>query len=151
MSLIENEYTYLVKSVFRGLVGEATHENSAIRVPNDLGITEGVVCEREIFKKGVKLGIARNEGSEVTNMIKRKRKKKYTEASGGTEMSSINGVVVRKDIGAVYASGLNRMVRLGVEHRVYVASTHSLLFYPCNFWSKSKNRGTSFIHGSLLH
>ena len=35
----------------------------------------------------------------------------YTESSRGTEVGSINGVVVRENIGAVNASCLDRMIR----------------------------------------
>ena len=38
-------------------------------------------------------------------------------------MGSINSIVVRKDIGAVYASRLDWMVRLCVEDGVYVTAT----------------------------
>lgn len=41
-------------------------------------------------------------------------------------MSSPNGVVVRKNVGAVDAPRLNRVVGLRVEHRVDVAQAHSL-------------------------
>lgn len=51
--------------------------------------------------------------------------KGVVEASLGTEESSVNGVVMREDVGAVNASCLNRMVCLCVEHRVYIP-THSL-------------------------
>lgn len=47
-----------------------------------------------------------------------------TEAGVGAEESPVYGVVMGKDIGAVNASRLNRMVRLGVKHRVYIAPTH---------------------------
>lgn len=55
--------------------------------------------------------------------------KEITEAGLGTEEGSVDGVVVRESVGAVDASGLNRMVRLRVENRVHVvasAPTHSL-------------------------
>ena len=39
-------------------------------------------------------------------------------------MGSVNSVVVGENVGAVYASGLDRMVGLGVEHCVYFAPTH---------------------------
>lgn len=39
-----------------------------------------------------------------------KMKKKQTKANGGTELSAINGVVVRNNIGAVDAASLYGMV-----------------------------------------
>lgn len=48
----------------------------------------------------------------------------HTESSGGAEQSTTNGVIVGVNIGAVNAASLNRMIQLGVEHRVYVVPTH---------------------------
>jgi hypothetical protein len=50
-------------------------------------------------------------------------------------LGSVNGVVVGENVGAVYASGLDRMVGLGVEHCVYFAPTHvsSLSFHQPGF------------------
>jgi hypothetical protein len=55
---------------------------------------------------------------------KERERERSTEASGGAELGSVNGVVVGENVGAVYASGLDRMVGLGVEHCVYFAPTH---------------------------
>lgn len=41
---------YLAKSVFSGEVREATDKEGAVRVADELGITEGIICKGE--KKG---------------------------------------------------------------------------------------------------
>lgn len=38
------------------------------------------------------------------------------KASGGAKEGSVDSVVVRENVGAVYASRLNRMIRLRVEN-----------------------------------
>ena len=54
----------------------------------------------------------------------------YTEASRGAEVGSVNGVVVRENIGAVNASCLDRMIRLCVEHCVYFVPIHFFFLFP---------------------
>jgi len=63
-----------------------------------------------------------------------KEKERQTEANRGTELSTINGIVVRNNIGAVDAASLNGMVRICIEYwvQVFRPNTHcSSLFFTC--------------------
>lgn len=53
------------------------------------------------------------------------------EGSIGAEKSSINGVIVGKDVGAVDAARLNGMVGLCVEHGVYVVTSTTAAHRLC--------------------
>lgn len=63
---------------------------------------------------------------EKTRKIEEERKRD-TEASRRAEKSSINGVVVRKNVSAIDATSLNWMVCFCVKHRIYAASTSAHL------------------------
>ena len=56
----------------------------------------------------------------------RKGNRKQTEADRGTEVSTINGIVVRNNVGAVDAASLNGVVGISIENRVQVSRPHCL-------------------------
>ena len=58
---------------------------------------------------------------------KERDRERETERSRGAEVGAKDGVVVREEVGAVDASGLDGMVRLCVEHRVYVVFVHHFI------------------------
>lgn len=72
---------------------------------------------------------------KVKTFFKRKtrqgRSERNTEGSIGAEKSSINGVIVGKDVGAVDAARLNGMVGLCVEHGVYVVTSTTAAHRLC--------------------
>lgn len=51
-------------------------------------------------------------------------KEEQTKANRGTELSTINGIVMRNNIGAVDAASLNGMIGICIEYRVQVFGPH---------------------------
>ena len=62
----------------------------------------------------------------------------HTESSRGAEVGSVNGIVVRENIGAVNASCLDRMIRLCVEHCVYFVPIHFFFLFPKSMYLNSQ-------------
>lgn len=63
----------------------------------------------------------------------RRRKSIDTEASGGAEKSSVNSVVVRKNVSAIDAAGLNGMICLCVKHRIHAVTASVCSAHPGHF------------------
>ena len=80
---------------------EVADEDGAVRVFDDLRIAEGV-----IWKKSEKWGVE----LELWELEERERGI-CTESSRGTEVGSVNGVIVRENISAINASCLDLMIR----------------------------------------
>lgn len=70
---LKKKTAYLAKSVFGSKMREPTHKDSAMRVTNGLGVTEGVICKRLRYKMGenweylkVVGGVKRNKENRST-------------------------------------------------------------------------------------
>jgi hypothetical protein len=106
---------HLPDRLFVSLAREVADEDRAVGVAGGLGVAEQVVCsERELEMNG-------ETNDEAP---RRNRTGREAHAQRGADEGAEDGVVVGRDVRAVDAAHLDRVVLVRVEHRVHAPAAH---------------------------